>query len=239
MKHKIEIVYKDDAMVIVNKPPRFLTVPDRFSPNLPNLYNYLKDKLGEAYIVHRLDRETSGIICFARTKEAHKDLCHQFEKRLTKKIYLAVADGNFKEKTGVIDGRLTENPFIPGRMVVAKKGKPSVTEYEVVEEFKNYSLVEANIKTGRQHQIRVHFSHIGHPLAVDSVYNGKGAIYLSNIKRKYKNTQGEERPLMDRTTLHAYRLELSHPTTKEKMVFNAPLPKGFRALLKQLRKWGK
>ncbi len=238
---KIEIIYEDESIVIVNKPPVFLTVPDRFAHKLPNLYTFLKKKYGEIFIVHRLDKETSGIICFAKTSESHKDLCRQFEHRETDKVYLTLVEGTLSNKTGVIDRALAKNEFLPGQMVVAKKGKPSRTEYKVVEEFQRYSLIEANIKTGRQHQIRVHFKYIGHPLAVDSLYNNKKTgIHLSEIKRKY-TTSGrgkEERPLMSRTALHAHRLTLRHPETGEVMSFEAGLPKDFNAVVKQLRKWG-
>ncbi len=237
---KVKIIYEDEAIVIVNKPPAFLTVPDRFAHKLPNLYTFLKEKYGEIFIVHRLDKETSGIICFARTKESHKNLCRQFEKRTTDKIYLALLDGNPINKEGSIDKALAKDEFRPGRMIVSQKGKPSLTEYKVVEEFQRHALVEANIKTGRQHQIRVHFKYIGHPLAVDGVYNGKKGIYLSEIKRKYSaaGRDREERPLMARTALHAFRLTLKHPDSEKDMSFEAELPKDFLALLKQLRKWG-
>ena len=237
---KFDIIYQDEAIVIVNKPPDFLTVPDRFAHKLPNLYNTLQAKFGEIFIVHRIDKETSGIICFARTAESHKELCRQFEKRETDKIYWTLVQGILQEKEGVIDGKLAKNEFRPGSMIVAKKGKPSVTEYKVLEEFEKYSLVEAHIKTGRQHQIRVHFRHIGHPPALDPIYNNKSEFFLSEIKRKYTQAgRGkEERPLMSRTTLHAHTLRLTHPVTKERMSFQADLPKDFRAVLTQLRKWG-
>lgn len=239
---KFDIIYQDEAIIVVNKPSDFLTIPDRFAHKLPNLYTTLKDKFGEVFIVHRLDRETSGIICFARTEASHKSLCRQFEQRETGKIYLTLVQGILQNKTGVIDAALAKDEYRPGRMtVVKKKGKPSITEYKVVEEFERYSLVEANIKTGRQHQIRVHFKHLGHPPAIDPLYADKENIFLSEIKRKYTQAgRGkEERPLMSRTTLHAHRLSFVHPVTGEKVVYEADLPKDFRALLTQLRRWGK
>jgi len=239
---KFDIIYQDEAIIVVNKPSDFLTLPDRFAHKLPNLYTTLKDKFGEVFIVHRLDRETSGIICFARTVESHKALCRQFEHRKTEKIYLTLVQGILQNKTGVIDAALAKDEHRPGKMAVVKrKGKPSITEYKVVEEFEQYSLVEANIKTGRQHQIRVHFKHLGHPPAIDPLYANKSDILLSEIKRKYTQAgRGkEERPLMSRTTLHAHRLTFLHPVTGEKVVYEAGLPKDFRALLTQLRRWGK
>jgi len=239
---KFDIIHQDKAIVVVNKPPNFLTVPDRFAHKLPNLYTTLKDKFGEIFIVHRLDKETSGIICFARTEDSHKALCRQFEQRKTKKIYLTLVQGILQKKEGVIDAILAKDEYRPGRMtVVKKKGKPSVTEYKVIEEFERYSLVEANIKTGRQHQIRVHFKHLGHPPAIDPIYSDKSEMYLSEIKRKYTQAgRGKtERPLMSRTTLHAHRLSFVHPLTSEVVNYEADLPKDFKALLTQLRKWRK
>ncbi len=236
---KINIIHQDEALVIVNKPPDFLTVPDRFAHKLPNLYTQLKEKFGEIYIVHRLDKETSGIICFARTEESHKALCRQFEQRETRKIYLTLVQGHLQNKEGVIDVPLAKDEFRPGRMTVARKGKPSITAYKVIEEFKDYSLIEANIKTGRQHQIRVHFKSLGHPPAIDPIYAKKDSIRLSEIKRKYTQSgRGKtERPLMSRTTLHAHSLTFTHPLTLESVTHKADLPKDFKALLTQLRKW--
>ncbi|MFQ5448233.1 MAG: pseudouridine synthase, partial [Saprospiraceae bacterium] len=121
------------------------------------------------------------------------------------------------------------------------RGKSSLTNYKVMERFQNYTLVEANIKTGRTHQIRVHFQSAGYPLAVDSLYGGKKAFYLSSVKqRKYHlGKNQEERPLMSRSTLHAARLTFEHPRTAERLTFEAALPRDFAAVLKQLRKWAK
>lgn len=238
MKKKIEIIYQDEAIIIVNKPPNFLTVPDRFAHKLPSVYKELQKLYEEVFIVHRLDRETSGILCFAKTKEAHKHLCKQFEERSSVKIYLALVEGILKKNEGIIDGKLAEDPYKPGKMkVVPKKGKASRTDYKVIEQFKYYCLLEANIKTGRQHQIRVHMEHIGHPLMIDPLYNNKTAFYLSQIKRKLNRGKfEEERPLMSRHTLHARYLKIKHPESGEYIEFNADLPKDFKAVLQQLRK---
>lgn len=240
-KEKIKILHEDEQLVVVYKPARFLTLPDRFVAEKPNVYHFLQQKYGEIFVVHRLDKETSGILCFARTEEAHKDLCRQFEKRTVKKIYMTLVEGIVYPKTGgVIDKPIATSTRDRGRVVIAKRGKPSRTEYAVVEEFKHYTLIEAEIKTGRTHQIRVHFESIGHPLAVDALYGRKSAFYLSELKHKrYNSSKGEEeKPLMDRTTLHAFRLTIQHPKTGEDLSFESPLPKDFSAVLKQLRKWG-
>lgn len=239
-KIKPALLYEDDALLIANKPPGVLSIPDRFAKEKPNLFTYFKEKFGKIFVVHRIDRETSGAICFAKTKEAHRHLSQQFETRTVDKYYYALLEGNVYQKEGIIDKPLRESTTTAGKMIIAKDGKNAITHYKVIEEFKHYTLVEANIKTGRMHQIRVHFGSIGYPMAIDAIYGRQAEFYLSKVKlKKYKKGKDrEERPLMSRTSLHAYRLGLTHPTTSEHLEVTAELPKDFSAVLKQLRKWG-
>ncbi|MEM8523503.1 MAG: RluA family pseudouridine synthase [Bacteroidota bacterium] len=241
MKKSYQTIYEDDQLIIVNKFAPFLTIPDRFNSDKVNLYNLLKAKYGEIFIVHRLDMETSGVICFAKMAEAHQNLSRQFQDRTTTKIYQAIVRGKVAEESGQIEAPIAAHLHIAGKMTTHKKGKPSLTHYKVLERFQRYSLVELDLKTGRTHQIRVHLKSIGHPLAVDKMYANNEAFFLSEIKkRSYKTGKyEEERPLMNRLTLHACRLSIQHPKTQEKLIFEAPLPKDFRAMLQQLRKWGK
>ncbi|CUU07022.1 23S rRNA pseudouridine1911/1915/1917 synthase [Candidatus Kryptobacter tengchongensis] len=236
---KIEIIYEDEDFIVLNKPAGVLTIPDRFSKSLPNLYGILTEKYGRIFVVHRLDKETSGVICFAKNEEAHSDLSEKFEEHDVNKVYLALITGHLRNKEGRIDIPLSENPKIPGTMRVDyDAGKRSITEYKVLEEFENYSLVEVRPLTGRMHQIRVHFKAIGHPLAIDSVYGNKNEIFLSEIKKKYKAKEDEpEKPLMSRLTLHALKLGFFHFRKKEYIEFEAKLPRDFESLLKQLRKY--
>ncbi len=240
MKIKPEIIFEDEEVIIVNKPPRFLTVPDRFAPEKENVYHFLNKKYGKVFIVHRLDKETSGIILFAKNEKAHRNLSIQFEKRKVKKIYWTLLEGVLHIDEGTID-KAIEMHRNGHRMIISKNGKESITEYKVLERFKNFTLVQAHIKTGRMHQIRIHFESIAYPLAIDSVYGRREAFYLSEVKKsKYQsNRKNEEKPLMDRVVLHAYELTFEHPTSKEIMTFSAELPKDFSAVLKQLKKWGK
>lgn len=240
MKIKPTIVHEDDDLIIVNKPPHLLTIPDRYDPTKPNLYHWLNERYGKVFVVHRLDRETSGILCFAKNEVAHKNLSQQFEGRSTQKIYYVLVEGA-PQDSGVINKPIAKSMTTTGRMVISDRGKESVTHYEVVERFKNYTLLTADIKTGRTHQIRIHFESMGYPLAVDKIYGRKEAFLLSEIKlRKYRlGKNQEERPLMSRTTLHAYQLSMNHPSTGERLHFTADLPKDFSAVVKQLRKWGK
>ncbi|MCB0548411.1 MAG: RluA family pseudouridine synthase [Phaeodactylibacter sp.] len=240
-KLKPEILFEDEHLIVAHKPPGLLSIPDRFSPEKPNLMALLSQQYGKVWTVHRIDRETSGLICFARTEDAHRHLSLQFEQRTVEKTYLALLDGASLPDEGTIDRPLAASQNQPGKMVVAKKGKTAITHYKVVDRFRHFTLVEARIETGRTHQIRVHFESIGHPLAVDSLYGRREAFYLSEVKSKgYQlGRDQEERPLMSRLPLHAWKLALNHPHTNERLVFEAPLPKDFAAVLKQLKKWGK
>lgn len=235
-----ELIYEDDSLLVVNKPAGLLTIPDRFGSK-DSLVSLLERKYGKVFVVHRLDRETSGIICFARTEAAHRHLSLQFEHHTADKFYLALLDGVLHHDEGEIDKPIGEHPTISGKMAVANSGKPSLTFYRVLERFKRFTLAEALIKTGRTHQIRVHFQSIGYPLAVDALYGRRAAFFLSEIKGSAYKTgkySDEERPLMDRTSLHSSRLRIDHPATAERMEFQTELPKDFAAVLNQLRKWG-
>lgn len=235
-----ELLYEDECLIVVGKPAGLLTIPDRMG-NKDSLLGMLEKKYGKVFVVHRLDRETSGVLCFARTEQAHRHLSMQFERHTTDKFYFALVDGVLHHEEGEIDKPIGEHPTAAGKMTVTNSGKPSLTFYRVAERFKRYTLAEVLIKTGRTHQIRVHFQSIGYSLAVDALYGRRAAFYLSEIKGKsYKSGKHseEERPMMERTSLHAARLRLDHPVSGERMEFVAELPKDFAAVLSQLRKWG-
>lgn len=241
MKSKFQIIHEDEDIIIVNKPPNLLTIPDRYAHDLPNVYRKLQQHTDEVFVVHRLDKETSGILCFAKNEEAHKNLNQQFQNRSVEKIYYALVEGKLHQDNGIIDKPIAPSKTVSGKMVISTNGKPSVTHYEVAEYFNHFTLLEANIKTGRTHQIRIHFSSIGYPLAIDKMYGRRDQFMLSELKgKKYKRGKDkEERPLMSRSSLHAYKLVIDHPTSGEQMTFIADLPKDFDAVVKQLRKWGK
>lgn len=238
---KLDILYEDDYLVMINKPAGLLTLPDRFKPDRFNLLGWLAEQYGKIWTVHRLDKDTSGVICFAKDEETHRQLSIKFEQRDVEKTYHLIVQGKVSPSEGTIDKGIGNHPTISGRKVISNKGKKAVTLYKTLESFKAFSYLEANILTGRTHQIRVHFQAIGFPLAIDPVYGGREAFYLSEIKGKsYRKGKFEdERPLMSRQTLHAYSLQLEHPATTEMLTVTAPLPKDFKAMLNQLQKWGK
>jgi len=213
-----------------------LTIPDRAGKE-PSLKQILKNKYGDIFTVHRLDRETSGIVIFAKKEEAHKQLSQLFEARETIKIYNGFVLGSPFEKSGVINEPIAEHPVKKGLMTVYKNGKESITEYEVLENFKLYSWMQFRILTGRTHQIRVHMKHLGHPVLCDELYGDGKPVFISSIKRKKFNLskhEEAERPILSRLALHASRLKFELNTKSYDL--KADLPKDLKALLQQLRK---
>ncbi|MES2622119.1 MAG: RluA family pseudouridine synthase [Bacteroidota bacterium] len=237
MKDKPEVIFADDDLVIVSKPAGLTVIPDRIHTDRETLQSILQKEFGKLFVVHRIDRWTSGIVCLARNEAAHRSLSIQFQNHEVKKFYKAVVKGRLNEKTGTIDAPIAENNSRPGTMLINKRGKNAISIYSVEEQFKHAALLTIEIKTGRTHQIRVHMESIGHPLLVDEIYGETPAFYFSSIKRKYKQSVEEERPTIARLTLHAFQLTLLHPTLKEEVSFTAPLPKDIETVLKLLRKY--
>jgi RluA family pseudouridine synthase len=186
--------------------------------------------------VHRLDEGTSGVVLFAKTREAHRELCMQLQQRAMVKVYYAIVAGEV-EQGGTIELPLAADPRRRGRVRIQRGAKASLTEFEVAERFRGYTLLRVTPRTGRMHQIRAHLQAIGHPLAVDPAYGGRQAIFLSELKAHYKAKQDqEERPLIGRPSLHAAELQFVSPCSGQVAV-RAPFPKDFRALLHALRKY--
>ena len=232
-----EIIFENDQFIVLNKPAGLLSIPDRMGKDI-SLKAMLRERMDGVYTVHRLDRDTSGIIVFAKDEATHKLLSQQFEERSTYKLYAGFAMGSVAPKSGEIDGPIAEHPAKKGTMMVHRKGKPSLTEYEVLEDFGAYSWTQFRIHTGRTHQIRVHMHSIGHPIACDPVYGDGKAVFISALKKNYKLSRAleEEKPMLNRLALHAWKLEFSDAEGK-KHAFEAALPKDLKALLQQLRKW--
>lgn len=236
MKINDFIIEETSDWIALNKPSGLLSIPDREGKDI-SLKKLLIEKYGSIFTVHRLDRDTSGLIIFAKTEEAHKHLSQQFEERQTEKIYQGMVLGSLANKKETIDAPIAEHPVKKGLMTVYRKGKEAITDYEVLEDFKIFSWLQFQIHTGRTHQIRVHAKHIGHPIVCDELYGDGKPILLSSLKHKFKLSKNEleERPILDRLALHALSLQFTDQN-KETVKLEVLLPKDLRAVLQQLRK---
>ena len=231
-----EIIFENSDFVVVNKPAGLLTIPDRAQSG-DSVKSILKKKYGQIFTVHRIDKETSGLIVFAKNETAHKFLSQEFEERAVEKLYLGIVQGKMINKEGTIELPLMEHPGRSGFMIVNKKGKVAITHYKVLEELGPYSLVQFDIHTGRTHQIRVHMQNAGHPIACDPLYGNAQPIFISSFKRNYKLSQSEEeeRPILHRLGLHAYQLRFKDDKGNA-FSFEAGMHKDMKALMQQLRK---
>lgn len=233
---QLDIIFENDAFIAVNKPSGLLSIPDRLGQEI-SLKDLLKQKHESIYTVHRLDRDTSGIIVFAKTEESHKELSQLFEGREMEKYYVGLVYGNMMTASGSIDAPIMEHPGKVTKMMTHAKGKASLTDYEVLESFRLYSWVQFKIHTGRTHQIRVHMQHLGHPIVCDDIYGDAKPVLLSSLKKNFKlaKSADEERPVLSRLALHSFRLKFE--LRGETFELEAVLPKDLRAVLQQLRKW--
>ena len=234
----VPVVFENDDLVALNKPTGLLTIPDRFDPTIPSLKNELAVKYKQLFVIHRLDRDTSGIILFAKNADAHKFYSQQFEERKVIKKYLALVHGTMPAKEGTFDWPIAEHPGIRGKMIVARKGKNAITHYVVEETFRGYCWLTVRIETGRTHQIRVHFQNAGHPVVCDPLYGPNEPLYLSALKKNFNlaKSADEEAPLLKRLALHAFQLTFSTPAGQE-ITLEAALPKDLQATVKQLKRW--
>ena len=238
---RLPVLFEDESMLAVNKPAGLLSLPDGYIPDAPDLLTVLQPSFGNLWIVHRLDRETSGVVVLARNEKAHAALNGQFENRQVSKVYHALVTGNpiWTERSISAPLRIDADRY-HRTLIDQDEGKPAETSFKVLERFgrqsKRYTLVEAHPLTGRTHQIRVHLAALGVPVAVDALYGTKTPIMLSDIKRGYRGDPETERPLLDRLGLHACQLTVQHPVTGESITFEAPYSRDIAATLNQLRK---
>lgn len=234
--NKPETIFENEDFIVINKPSGLLSIPDRIQSET-SLKDILIDKYGEIFTVHRLDKETSGVIVFAKNEHAHKQLSELFEGREVEKYYVGLVHGKMQNEEGSIDAPIMEHPVKKGRMITHVKGKPSETDYEVLENFRLYAFVQFQIHTGRTHQIRVHMQHIGHSIVCDELYGSDEPVYISSLKRNYhlSKNEEEERPILSRLALHSSQLKFD--LSGKHYEFEAELPKDLKATLQQLRKW--
>ncbi|MBM4065705.1 MAG: RluA family pseudouridine synthase [Planctomycetes bacterium] len=238
----IDIVYEDDYLMLINKPYDMVVHPagGHHCGTVVNALAFHCQNLSQvngplkAGIVHRLDRDTSGIMLTIKSDAVHSHIAMQFEKRSVKKEYLAVVEGEIMLDSDEISLPIARHIIDSQKMAVRHDiGKEAVSIYEVVERFRGYTLVKVMPKTGRTHQIRVHMRAIGHPVVADFMYGSQESCYLSDLLQK-KREEGEL-PIIDRQALHAHRIEFFHPIHNKKMEFEVDLPEDISALVNTLR----
>ena len=221
----LDIVYEDDDVIVVNKPQGMVVHPAPGHPDhtLVNalLYHSPLSTINGTFrpgIVHRIDKDTSGLLMVAKNDLAHQSLAEQLRNKTNKREYLALVYGQIKEDEGTIDAPLGRNPQDRKKQAVVKGGRHAVTHFKVIKRYDNFTLVKCILETGRTHQIRVHMKYIGHPLVGDPLYGPRKVIG--------KNGQ----------FLHAALLGFKHPRTGKEMIFEAPLPENFQKMLDKLDK---
>ncbi|MBI5954421.1 MAG: RluA family pseudouridine synthase [Chloroflexi bacterium] len=214
----MDIIYKDEHLLVINKPAGLSVLPEGWEPDAPYLVKMLEEDFSKIWIIHRIDKITSGVVIFALTADAHRSLNIQFEKHQVDKKYHAIVNGSPKWDEKVTKFPLRVNVGHKHRtMVDNKSGVKSETHFKVLKRERELSLLEAVPMTGRTHQIRVHAYALGFPLLGDTLYSAP------------------ETNLITRPALHAYSLTINHPVTNERMTFTAPYPKDFQAALAALK----
>lgn len=222
----LDIVYEDDDFAIINKPQGMVVhpAPGAYNHTLVNALLFHFEHLSSANgsirpgIVHRIDKDTSGLLVIAKNDKAHASLAKQIAEHSCFRHYLALLEGNLKQDSGTVDTFISRDKKDRKMMAVSDSGKRAITHYNVLERYNGYCLVEFVLETGRTHQIRVHSKFLGHPIVGDKTYG---------IKNQKFNLDGQ--------LLHAYKLELTHPTTLKRMEFFAELPEYFKNILNKLR----
>ncbi len=243
---EVPVVQADADLLVIDKPAGLLSAPDgQGTPYAAQLLRAAAAKGGwapagcppDALVnAHRLDRDTSGLMLFAWHRVALAGLLRQFRARTVEKTYLALVHGEFPQEELVIEALIAPDRRRPGlSTIVARRGARSLTRVRVRERLGAFTLVEAQLQTGRHHQARVHLRSIGHPLVGDVEYGGR-PLLLSELKRHYKPGAQGERPLLARQALHAWRVQLAHPTTGAALNVEAPIPHDLAAALRQLQK---
>ena len=238
----IAIVYEDDYLMLINKPYDMVVHPAgrHHCGTVVNALAFHCQNLSQvngplkAGIVHRLDRDTSGIMLTIKSDAVHSQIAMQFEKRSVKKEYLAVVEGELMLDSDEISLPIARHIIDSQKMAVRHDiGKEAVSIYEVIERFRGYTLVKVMPKTGRTHQIRVHMRAIGHPVVADFMYSSQESCYLSDLLQKER--EEGELPIIDRQALHAHRIEFFHPIHNKKMEFEVDLPDDISTLVNTLR----
>ncbi len=232
---ELPILFSDEGLLAVDKPSGVLSIPDRYDPELPVALNLLAPVWGRLYVVHRIDKDTSGVLIYCRDAAMHRSLNGAFGTGAVRKTYHAIVRGVPEWEESSCEFPLHVDADRQHRTIIdAHRGKESKTFFKVLARYKGRSLIEARPETGRTHQIRVHLAAIGFPIVGDPLYGDGKPLLLSTIKRGWKGDPFAERPLLARTALHAMRVEFVHPVSGQMTVIESPYPKDFRASVNQL-----
>ena len=250
----LSILHEDDAIAVIDKPPGMVVHPARghgagtLASALVHHFGQLSQQGGAARpgIVHRLDRDTSGVIVVAKTDAAHQNLSDQFKSRTVRKEYLAIVGGCPDRDRDLIDEPIGDHPSQRERKALRRghgSSREAQTFYEVEQRFPGFSLLRALPKTGRTHQIRLHLTHIGHPVLCDKLYGGRSLITLGELRtitrsKRVGSGQSDDEVLLNRQALHAHRLHFAHPVSGTSMEFEASLHADMQALALLLRQVG-
>ena len=222
----LDIIFEDENFAIINKPQGMVVhpAPGAYSHTLVNALLYYFDSLSQKNdnirpgIVHRIDKDTSGLLVVAKNDFAHQDLAAQIAEHSCFRHYLALLEGNLKEDEGTVDTFIGRSPKDRKMMAVLEDGKRAISHYKVLQRYENNCLVEFKLETGRTHQIRVHSKHLDHPIVGDKTYGYKNQKF---------NLEGQ--------LLHAYKLELTHPVSRERMTFECKIPDYFQNISNKLK----
>jgi 23S rRNA pseudouridine1911/1915/1917 synthase len=235
----LDIIYEDEAIIVVNKQPGRIIHPGRGNPSgtiLNGLVHYAKFEAGEENepafepgVIHRLDKETSGTIIFSKNSRINDAVSEQFRRRTVGKEYIALVHGEPSPPQGLIDKPIGPDSRFIEKYAVTDAGRSARTRYRLRESFKTHSLIEIQLETGRTHQIRVHLADMGHPLAADEMYGGT-PLYRGGFQPGV-----EPDYIINRVALHSWRLEIDHPLTGKRMLFESPLPADMLEALEYLR----
>jgi RluA family pseudouridine synthase len=237
-KGGLQVLYQDEALLVVNKPAGLPSLPDGYDPAAPHVKSLLEPIFGALWIVHRLDRDTSGVLALARTAQAHQALNAAFAGRHVHKRYHALVIGGPPWDEQRVSLPLRPDGDRRHRTIIdSSRGKPAATDFEVLERYRGYTLLQAVPLTGRTHQIRAHLAALGYPLAGDDLYGPGGGIYLSQMKPGFSCGAKGECALIARLALHACDLSFDHPLLGNRLSFEAPYPNDYSGALRQLRRY--